>query len=228
MEQGTTPEDLARRAIDGDREALDGLVRALQGDIYGLALRMLWNRQDAEDATQEILIRVVTRLSQFDFRSKLKTWGLPGRRQLHSRCEEEPGRADESELRAVRRGPCCRTVRRWAGRRRAVAPRRGGEDRVHARHAPMPGSAASSRLRPRRDPGDGSLIVHAFLLRAGVRHGGVRLQPSRAHSAASRKNPRGWFRLRTYGFVVSGSPRDCPPRGRGEMGTRGAPNQSSP
>jgi RNA polymerase sigma factor (sigma-70 family) len=74
MEQGTTPEDLARRAIDGDREALDGLVRALQGDIYGLALRMLWNRQDAEDATQEILIRVVTRLSQFDFRSKLKTW----------------------------------------------------------------------------------------------------------------------------------------------------------
>jgi RNA polymerase sigma factor (sigma-70 family) len=67
-------EDLARRAIDGDREALDDLVRALQGDIYGLALRMLWNRGDAEDATQEILVRVVTRLGQFDFRSKLKTW----------------------------------------------------------------------------------------------------------------------------------------------------------
>lgn len=33
-------------------------------DIYGLALRMLWNREDAEDATQEILVRVVTRLSQ--------------------------------------------------------------------------------------------------------------------------------------------------------------------
>ena len=49
-------------------------MQALQGDIYGLALRMLWNREDAEDATQEILVRVVTRLSQFDFRSKLKTW----------------------------------------------------------------------------------------------------------------------------------------------------------
>ena len=35
---------------------------------------MLWNREDAEDATQEILIRTVTRLAQFDFRSKLKTW----------------------------------------------------------------------------------------------------------------------------------------------------------
>ncbi|HEY1302670.1 MAG TPA: RNA polymerase sigma factor [Vicinamibacterales bacterium] len=69
-----TLEALARRAIDGDRDALDRIVRDLQGDIYGLALRMLWNREDAEDATQEILVRVVTRLSQFDFRSKLKTW----------------------------------------------------------------------------------------------------------------------------------------------------------
>jgi RNA polymerase sigma factor (sigma-70 family) len=35
---------------------------------------MLWNREDAEDATQEILVRTITRLAQFDFRSKLKTW----------------------------------------------------------------------------------------------------------------------------------------------------------
>lgn len=67
-------EELARTALDGDQDALDRLVRALQGDVYGLALRMLWNREDAEDATQEILVRTVTRLSQFDFRSKLKTW----------------------------------------------------------------------------------------------------------------------------------------------------------
>ena len=67
-------EDLARQAIGGDRDALDRLVRALQGDVYGLALRMLWNREDAEDATQAILVRTVTRLAQFDFRSRLKTW----------------------------------------------------------------------------------------------------------------------------------------------------------
>lgn len=35
---------------------------------------MLWNREDAEDATQVILVRVVTRLGQFGFRSKLTTW----------------------------------------------------------------------------------------------------------------------------------------------------------
>jgi RNA polymerase sigma factor (sigma-70 family) len=67
-------EDLVQLAVGGDRDALDELVRGLQGDIYGLALRMLWNREDAEDATQEILVRTVTRLSQFDFRSRLKTW----------------------------------------------------------------------------------------------------------------------------------------------------------
>ena len=74
MTQPKALEDVARRAVDGDRDALDSLVRDLQGDVYGLALRMLWNREDAEDATQEILVRVVTRLSQFDFRSRLKTW----------------------------------------------------------------------------------------------------------------------------------------------------------
>ena len=70
----TALEDLARQAIGGDGEALDRLVRAVQSDVYRLALRMLWNREDAEDATQEILVRTVTRLSQFDFRSSLKTW----------------------------------------------------------------------------------------------------------------------------------------------------------
>src|SRR5262249_44830419 len=35
---------------------------------------MLWHPEDAEDAAQEILVRVVTRLGQFDFQSRLKTW----------------------------------------------------------------------------------------------------------------------------------------------------------
>jgi RNA polymerase sigma factor (sigma-70 family) len=74
MADPSTLEDLARQAVDGDRDALDRLVRDLQTDVYGVAVRMLWNREDAEDATQEILVRVVTRLAQFDFRSKLKTW----------------------------------------------------------------------------------------------------------------------------------------------------------
>jgi RNA polymerase sigma factor (sigma-70 family) len=74
MPEPSTLEDLARRAGEGDRDALDRVVSELQRDVYGLAVRMLWNREDAEDATQEILVRVVTRLAQFDSRSKLRTW----------------------------------------------------------------------------------------------------------------------------------------------------------
>jgi len=70
----TTLEAIARRAVAGDRDALNAMIRTLQGDIYGLALKMLWNKEDAEDATQEILVRVVTRLAQFNFQSRLKTW----------------------------------------------------------------------------------------------------------------------------------------------------------
>jgi hypothetical protein len=50
MVQPMTLEDVARRAIDGNRDALDSLVRDLQGDIYGLALRMLWNREDSRNS----------------------------------------------------------------------------------------------------------------------------------------------------------------------------------
>src|SRR5262245_10269167 len=44
MTMRPTLEDLAPDAVGGDRDALDRLVRALQSDVYGLALRMLWNR----------------------------------------------------------------------------------------------------------------------------------------------------------------------------------------
>jgi len=74
MEKSPTLEELARRAVDGDRDAVADIVRELQGNVYALALRMLWHPQDAEDATQEILVRVVTRLAQFDFKSRLRTW----------------------------------------------------------------------------------------------------------------------------------------------------------
>ncbi|HET9446133.1 MAG TPA: sigma-70 family RNA polymerase sigma factor [Steroidobacteraceae bacterium] len=74
MSEDIDLEELARQAIAGDRHAVEKLVRSLQGDVYSLALRMLWNREDAQDATQELLVRVVTRLASFDFLSRLRTW----------------------------------------------------------------------------------------------------------------------------------------------------------
>src|SRR5215470_9584591 len=65
---------LAQQARGGDRAALESLVRAVQSDVYALALRFLWHPQDAEDATQEILVRVITGLGGFRGDSSLRTW----------------------------------------------------------------------------------------------------------------------------------------------------------
>ena len=67
-------DDVARRAADGDREALTTLIRQMQHPMYRLALRFLGDPQDAQDATQEILIRIVTHLGSFEGRSKFTTW----------------------------------------------------------------------------------------------------------------------------------------------------------
>jgi RNA polymerase sigma factor (sigma-70 family) len=70
------PEDcaLVARAKGGDREAVEALVRRHQAWIYNIAVRMLYHPQDAEDATQEILIKALTRLSSFEGRSSFRTW----------------------------------------------------------------------------------------------------------------------------------------------------------
>src|SRR5580700_7215227 len=65
---------LVERARAGDRDALEGLVQRHQGWIYNLAVRMLYHPQDAEDATQEILLKALTRLSSFEGRSSFRTW----------------------------------------------------------------------------------------------------------------------------------------------------------
>lgn len=67
-------EQTAARAVGGDRAALDRLVRALQGGVYNLALRMLGHPQDAEDATQEILLKVIRGLAGFQGDSSIRTW----------------------------------------------------------------------------------------------------------------------------------------------------------
>jgi RNA polymerase sigma factor (sigma-70 family) len=71
----TTPlNELATQATSGDPAALRALSLRMQGPVYRLALRMLGHRADAEDATQEIMIQAITRLSTFEGRSELMTW----------------------------------------------------------------------------------------------------------------------------------------------------------
>jgi RNA polymerase sigma factor (sigma-70 family) len=67
-------DETVKKAQRGDAQALDELIRAIQPKIYGLALRMLWHPEDAKDATQEILLRLVTHLATFRRKSAFLTW----------------------------------------------------------------------------------------------------------------------------------------------------------
>jgi RNA polymerase sigma factor (sigma-70 family) len=67
-------EALVDKALDGDRESLEELIRGIQDSVYGLAIRMLSHPADAEDATQEILVKIVTNLGSFQNESKFTTW----------------------------------------------------------------------------------------------------------------------------------------------------------
>ena len=69
-------EMLVRRAQDGDRHALEELALAVKDGLYNLALRMLWHPQDAEDATQEILVKLLTRLGSFRGEAAFTTWAF--------------------------------------------------------------------------------------------------------------------------------------------------------
>ena len=73
--------DLVDKAIVGDGQALEELLRSTSGLVFNLALRflgfalcMLGNVHDAEDASQEIAVKIMTRLSTFRKESAFSTW----------------------------------------------------------------------------------------------------------------------------------------------------------
>jgi RNA polymerase sigma factor (sigma-70 family) len=65
---------LVSRARDGDRAALDAVLRAVQDRVYRLALRMLGDPDEAKDAVQDILVRIVRHLDGFRGDSAFTTW----------------------------------------------------------------------------------------------------------------------------------------------------------
>jgi RNA polymerase sigma factor (sigma-70 family) len=74
-ETGTADtEQLARRAASGDRAALDELLRAIEPRVLRQVGRFLPYRQDAEEATQDVLLKVATRIGTFEGRSRFTTW----------------------------------------------------------------------------------------------------------------------------------------------------------
>ncbi len=115
------------------------VLEMFQDRVYGLALRFLWAPQDAEDATQEILVRIITRLSSFEGRSEFTTWAHRVAVNHLTQLQEEPRRAGRGLARgdraAARRDSPARERRGRARRSPRPRPHRA---RLPPRHAARP------------------------------------------------------------------------------------------
>jgi RNA polymerase sigma-70 factor (ECF subfamily) len=65
---------LVRRCLRGEAEAIRSLVESFQTEVYGLCVRILNHRHDAEDVTQEVFLRVFRSLAGWDPGRPLKPW----------------------------------------------------------------------------------------------------------------------------------------------------------
>ncbi len=70
----STDSELIEQATNGSREALEKLILRHQAWIYNIAVRMVFHTQDAEEVTQEVLVKAITRLSTFKGESQFRTW----------------------------------------------------------------------------------------------------------------------------------------------------------
>jgi RNA polymerase sigma factor (sigma-70 family) len=69
-----TDDILIKEALKGDKISLEALIRRHQDWVYNIALRMVFNPEEAKDVTQEVLIKIITKLSTFQGRSSFRTW----------------------------------------------------------------------------------------------------------------------------------------------------------
>lgn len=65
---------LLRRACKGDVQAFEELMQSHESRIYAIALRMMGNREDAQDCAQEAMVRIYRAMSSFKGQSALATW----------------------------------------------------------------------------------------------------------------------------------------------------------
>ena len=67
-------QELRLAALEGDAKALGELIETHRDFLYNVVWKMVMNPQDAEDITQDIIIKVITNLAKFRGESKFRTW----------------------------------------------------------------------------------------------------------------------------------------------------------
>ena len=108
MLQQTADERLALSAANGDREAFGELLERHYGRILGLSQRLLGNRAEAEDLTQDICIGLARKIRSFRGEAKFTTWLYrvvlnAGRDAMRRRVSRGAVQRDFVEVDALRR-----------------------------------------------------------------------------------------------------------------------------
>lgn len=73
-DNGSVDKELIKLVLKGNKDALETLLSRHKDWIFNIALNMTGNTHDAEDITQEVLIKIVTKLNTFEHRSSFRTW----------------------------------------------------------------------------------------------------------------------------------------------------------
>jgi RNA polymerase sigma-70 factor (ECF subfamily) len=66
--------DIIEQAQTGNIEAFERIYTKASGFVYNVALRITNNRQEAQEVTQDVFLKIYHNLKDFQFRSSFKTW----------------------------------------------------------------------------------------------------------------------------------------------------------
>ena len=69
-----TDKDLIQKSLAGNKRSLEILIKEHQIWLYNVAINLTGDTEDAADLMQETLIKAVTSLSKFEFKSEFRTW----------------------------------------------------------------------------------------------------------------------------------------------------------
>ena len=74
MPTGLNDNEIISKVLNGDHQAYAGLVNRYQNYVFTLTLRIVKNREDAEEVAQDIFIKAYRYLADFKGASKFTTW----------------------------------------------------------------------------------------------------------------------------------------------------------
>lgn len=66
--------DVLLQAAQGDIQAFEEIYKVTSGFVYNVAFRVVGNKEDAQEITQDVFLKIYKNLKNFEFRASFKTW----------------------------------------------------------------------------------------------------------------------------------------------------------